>query len=340
MNPLHHTVSPHVGRAMLARADLLGLDRERLLAQAGISPELLASETRLLPVQFANLMRAMWEQTGDEYMGFCRQRSRVGTFPLMMHAILDAGTLGEALRHGAHFYRVLSDDIALHLLRHDDGSAELTLTLQAPELDPDHVLSETILLCWYRLACWLINRRIRLLAATFAYSAPAHVAEYQQLFPCTQLFDHNHTAMRFEASWLDLPVTRTRQELKELIRELPLGFFVKPVFQGSWGHRVRSALMQHGLPAPDLDTVAAGLFMTGRTLRRKLDAEGTSFQVIKDDWRRDQAMLALRQTGLSIQEVALRVGFREATVFIKAFRQWTGMTPGEYRTRLASRRRP
>ena len=72
----------------------------------------------------------------------------------------------------------------------------------------------------------------------------------------------------------------------------------------------------------------------------KLDAEGTSFQVIKDDWRRDQAMLALRQTGLSIQEVALRVGFREATVFIKAFRQWTGMTPGEYRTRLASRRRP
>lgn len=339
MNPLHHTVSPHVLGAMLARAEAAGCSRDALLAEAGISPALLDGHTRLLPLQFANLMRAIWRLTGDEFMGFTAHPSRVGTFPLMMHAALAADSLGEALRHGAHFYRVLSDDIQLHLHTTDDGQAAFRLRLRRPELDPQHVLSETILLCWYRFACWLINRRIHLCGTTFDYPAPAHEAEYHQLYPCPHQFGREHTQLLFDAELLALPITRSRDELKRLIRELPLGFFVKPVFQGSWGHQVRSQLLRAETPAwPDLETVATALCMTGRTLRRKLTAEGTSFQLIKDDLRRDQALTLLRQTSLSIQAVALQVGFREATVFIKAFRQWTGTTPGDYRARLRARR--
>lgn len=339
MNPLHHTVSPHVIRAMLARASAIGYDRDMLLSEAGIPPALLDdASTRMLPVQFANLMRALWRASGDEFMGFTERPSRVGTFPLMMHAALAADTLGEALRHGCHFYRVLSDEIRLSL-RETGDTARLCLRLRRPELDTGHVLNETIMLCWYRFASWLINRRILLLETRFDYPAPAHVDEYHQLYPCPHHFDQDETALVFDARLLDLPITRSRDELKALIRELPLGFFVKPVFQGSFGHRVRSRLLRNpdeGYPA--LATVAEELFMTGRTLRRKLLEEGTSFQVIKDDLRRDQALELLRQTALPIQAVAQQVGFREATVFIKAFRQWTGMTPGDYRARTVRRR--
>lgn len=335
VNPLHHTVSPHVARAMLERAAACGLDAAALLDEAGIPADLLTDPSRrLLPVQFANLMRAWWRRTGDEFLGFTAQPNRVGTFPLMMHAVLAAETLGEALRHGCHFYRVVSDEISLRLDR-DAEQARFTLRLRRPELDPRHVLAETILLCWYRFACWLINRRILLRETTFDYPAPAHVAEYHQLYPCPHRFGERHTTLVFDARTLDLPVTRSRDELKALIRELPLGFFIKPVFQGSFGHRVRSRLLQGGIAnLPDLDEVAADFFMTGRTLRRRLLAEGTSFQEIKDDLRRDHAMALLRERGDGIQAVAQAVGFREATVFIKAFRQWTGMTPGDYRMRL------
>lgn len=339
MNPLHHTVSPHVIRAMLTRATATGHDRDALLSEAGIPASLLDDPgARMLPVQFANLMRALWRLSGDEFMGFTERPSRVGTFPLMMHTALAAGTLGEALRHGCHFYRVLSDEITLSL-REEDGRAWFCLRLRRPELDTGHVLNETIMLCWYRFASWLINRRILLQETRFDYPAPAHVAEYHQLYPCPHHFDQDETALIFDARILDLPITRTRDELKMLIRELPLGFFVKPVFQGSFGHRVRSRLLRNpdeGYPA--LEMVAEEMFMTGRTLRRKLLEEGTSFQVIKDDLRRDQAMALLRQTREPIQSVAQQVGFREATVFIKAFRQWTGMTPGDYRARIATRR--
>jgi len=218
------------------------------------------------------------------------------------------------------------------------STAHFVLRLRRPELDTGHVLNETILLCWYRFACWLINRRILLSETTFDYPAPAHVAEYHQLYPCTHHFAHAETTLVFDARLLSLPITRSREELKALIRELPLGFFIKPVFQGSFGHRVRSRLLQgEGGELPGLDAVAADFFMTGRTLRRKLLDEGTSFQEIKDGLRRDQAMTLLRQTQTPIQSVAQQVGFREATVFIKAFRQWTGMTPGDYRARTRKR---
>jgi len=338
MNPLHHTVSQHVAQAMLMRAEIAGHDPDTLLREAGIPHALLEDPSaRLLPVQFANLMRALWRVSGDEFMGFAEHRSRVGTFPLMMHAALNADTLGEALRHGCHFYRVLTDEVSLSLREHD-ATAHFTLRLRRPELDTRHVLSETILLCWYRFACWLINRRILLTETTFDYPEPAHVAEYHQLYPCPHHFGHHETTLVFDARLLSLPITRSRDELKALIRELPLGFFIKPVFQGSFGHRVRSRLLQHeGGELPSLEAVATEFFMTGRTLRRKLLDEGTSFQEIKDGLRRDQAMTLLRQTQTPIQRVAQHVGFRDATVFIKAFRQWTGMTPGDYRARTHKR---
>jgi AraC-like DNA-binding protein len=201
------------------------------------------------------------------------------------------------------------------------------------------VLTETILLCWYRLACWLINRRILLTDTHFNYPPPAHEAEYRQLYPCPHHFNQERIALHFDARMLALPITRSRDELKLLIRELPLGFFIKPVFQGSLSHRVRSRLLQSGMAdLPSLDIVANELFMTGRTLRRQLLVEGTRYQEIKDELRREHAMALLREPHSSVNVVARNIGFREAAVFIKAFKHWTGMTPGEYRAHWQAQR--
>lgn len=339
MNPLHQTVSGHVVPAMLQCAISAGLDPEELLREAGIPTHWLNDTSgRLLPLQFANLIRTLWRCSNDEFMGFAAEPARVGTFPLMMHSVLSADTLGQALSQGAHFYRVLTDSISLRLTEHD-GIAEFELRLREPERDPDHVLTETILLCWYRLACWLINRRILLTDTHFSYPPPPHEAEYHQLYPCPHHFNRDRTALHFDARVLALPITRSRDELKTLIRELPLGFFIKPVFQGSLSHRVRSRLLQSGMAdLPSLDTVANELFMTGRTLRRQLLVEGTRYQEIKDELRREHAMALLREPHTSINAVAQDIGFREAAVFIKAFKHWTGMTPGDYRAHWQAQR--
>ena len=339
MNPLHQTVSGHVVPAMLQHAIRSGLDPELLLQEAGI-PSQWREDTsgRLLPLQFANLMRALWRCSNDEFMGFTAEPSRVGTFPLMMHSVLSADTLGQALSQGTHFYRVLTDSISLRLSERDD-IAEFELRLREPERDPGHVLTETILLCWYRFACWLINRRILLTDTHFSYPPPPHEAEYHQLYPCQHQFDAEHTHLIFDAEVLSQPLMRSREELKALIKTLPLGFFVKPVYQGSWGHRVRSRLLKVDFADfPSLAELARELHLSERTLRRKLESEDSSYQLIKDELRRDRAISLLRQRELDINVISHAVGYREASVFIKAFRLWTGMTPGDYRARSATKR--
>ena len=80
-----------------------------------------------------------------------------------------------------------------------------------------------------------------------------------------------------------------------------------------------------------LDAVAAALFMSARSLSRRLAVEGTKFQKIKDEMRRDLAIESLVKTHESIDQIAALAGFDNTPAFHRAFRAWTGSTPGAYR---------
>ncbi len=82
---------------------------------------------------------------------------------------------------------------------------------------------------------------------------------------------------------------------------------------------------------PDLDQVARQLHMSSQTLRRHLREEGGSFQQLKDHLRRDLAIYHLGRDELSIQDIAEQLGFSEPSAFHRAFKKWTGLTPGAYR---------
>jgi AraC-like DNA-binding protein len=74
--------------------------------------------------------------------------------------------------------------------------------------------------------------------------------------------------------------------------------------------------------------------MTSRTIRRKLSAEGSHFQQLKNGLRRDRAIHWLSQDNISLAEVGRRSGYQEVTAFIRAFKNWTGISPGDYRMKL------
>jgi AraC-like DNA-binding protein len=94
--------------------------------------------------------------------------------------------------------------------------------------------------------------------------------------------------------------------------------------------RVRGAL--HGRNA-SLVALAKSLRMSPRTLKRRLADEGTTFSAIRDDVRRQRALLLLDNRGLAIGEIATLLGYSELPNFTRAFRKWTGITPLAYRER-------
>ena len=70
--------------------------------------------------------------------------------------------------------------------------------------------------------------------------------------------------------------------------------------------------------------------MSNRTLKRRLAASGKSFRSVLDELRTETAMLLLRTGEFSMDEVAERLGFADASGFGKAFRRWTGVSPAVF----------
>ncbi|MDF5982204.1 helix-turn-helix transcriptional regulator [Pseudomonas aeruginosa] len=83
--------------------------------------------------------------------------------------------------------------------------------------------------------------------------------------------------------------------------------------------------------------MAQALHLSQRTLQRRLQEEGTSYQQLLDDTRRDMAEQYLQQPGLTLLEVAYLLGFADPSNFFRAFRRWFGCTPNEYRARRQER---
>ena len=284
---------------------------------------------RIDPQQFARLVQLLWERLDDEYLGFGRLKSKRGTFAMMGHAIIHCRTLEKALSRGALFYGLFPDAPTIRLEREGDWAR---LSVDDSSLwDPDHFLVECLLVIWHRLGSWLIGQRIRLEEATFTYAEPAHIAEYDLIFPCHRRFNAGRTSLLFHARYLGMPLLQDERTLKQFLEHSPADLLARPDGGDSLTSQIRRLLGRDCANWPDLDAVATQLHISPQTLRRHLREEGSSFQELKDHLRRDLAIYHLGRDELAIQDIAEQLGFSEPSAFHRAFKKWTGLTPGAYR---------
>lgn len=165
-----------------------------------------------------------------------------------------------------------------------------------------------------------------------AYPKPAHAALYQSVFRCPAYFDQATNEQVQHARWLDHPpqlgngvtyeiVRRTCDEILERMDTSP----------GLAGQVQQALLSQPGLFI-GMEAVAEHMGMSARTLRRRLEAEDTSYQAILREVRSHLAQRYLKETSLSTEQIALRLGFSETANFRHAFKRWTGQQPGAFRS--------
>jgi len=95
--------------------------------------------------------------------------------------------------------------------------------------------------------------------------------------------------------------------------------------------KVREILNDHLAEMPTVEDVANMLFMSAATLNRKLKAEQRSFQQIKDELRYSKAQRLLKETTFSVDQIADQLGYSDASNFAKAFKNWSGLSPSQYR---------
>lgn len=323
----------HHVRAVLRGARRSGVDTVPLLQAAQIPPLLLGDDrARVTPEQFARLFRALYRATQDEFLGLGPAPSKPGTFAMMCHAAFGCRDLGAATERAVTFYGLFPDGPDMVLERAPDEAVFAVRNDLAR--DEDRFLTECLVTIWHRLSSWLIGRRIPLRWAAFAYPPPPHKDEYEQLFGCPVQFGAERTGAAFEPHWLDAPLVRDEADLARMLRNAPFDLLSRREYGTTVTEQVRRALVRalgDSPRLPALGEIAARLAVSPATLRRRLAAESTSYQQLKDTVRRDAAIAGLAEGREPIADLAARLGFSEDTAFHRAFRRWTGTTPGAYR---------
>jgi len=329
MNSTHHTVAIQQVHSILQGARHRGLDVAPVLARAGIAPALLDSPlARISQGQYALLIRVLRRALRDESWGLLSRRVPPGSFGQCMRQLVRCATLHEALRGGFAFYHLLVDDFTPRLAVREGIAQVQFVPRSAPDARLDYAI-KAFMLFSFNAASWLVARRIPLLGVEYTSSMSTDISRVYQV-PVRH--GQPHIGLSFEARWLELPVVQSPQSLREFLAGSPANLIVKYRDTSSLTERIRR-LLRKGLGGelPSLEEVSEALAVTPQTLRRRLRDEGRGFQQIKDELRRDAAIEFLLHTQLPLLEIGNRVGFSEASTFHRAFKQWTGVAPGEYR---------
>jgi AraC-like DNA-binding protein len=327
------TVSTRLVNNFLNGISIDAATRDGFVQLAGIVPALLEQPgARITEEQFATLYRLLATHLDDEMPGLFSRPLRSGTTKFLCMCLLDAPYLQTALHRYARFHRMLVDDFSYELRR----EPQITRFAIIPNPKSGARLSafaqQLMLKFVHSFASWLLGRTVPVTRLHFAFEPPADASEYLYLYPGPVFFNQPESALYFPSALMDAPLAhRTKPDVRAFLAKAPQGWIFASLSPPTISHRVREFLESHFQAPNDIDAVAQALHFSVRTLCRRLEAEGTSFRLIKDALRRDIAVQRLTQTSRSIAAIAFELGFEDATAFHRAFKQWTGSTPGAYR---------
>jgi len=323
--------------AIVTACKRAGIDPAELLKAAQIAPELLQdTHARVTAVQFERLSLLAMQALDDEALGWFSRPLPWGSYGMLARASLSAPTLGVALKRWCRHHGLLTRDLRLSV---DTHASEARIVLQ--ELTPpggDGVLREfcqvSVLRNVHGLACWFIDSRIPLHGSSFTFAAPAHVSAYAVLFDGPARFNAEQTTIRFDARYLALPLKRDEAAMNQMLqRALPLQ--VRPYRRDRLlVPRVRQLLLTEPQATRNAHALAARLHTSARSLHRQLREENASLQTLKDEVRRERALQLLQRSAQPIKQVAEAAGFQNEKSFIRAFKNWTGMAPGQWRQNI------
>lgn len=171
------------------------------------------------------------------------------------------------------------------------------------------------------------------LQVQFSYPEPADTSEHRRLFGCNLEFDAPYDSILFDGQEVLRPLSMANEALAvlhdsfaEAQLDLLFGFSIVSRIRALISERLSQGQGQY-----DMESIAAALNISKRTLQRSLEKEGTQFKDVQNAVRRQLADHYLRHSHFNMKHVAYLLGFHDHSSFNKACSRWFGMTPGQYR---------
>ncbi|MCE0768093.1 AraC family transcriptional regulator [Pseudonocardia kujensis] len=321
-------------RGLPALVDALGGDPDALLARFGVTREAVSSDDAVIGVRSAGLLlETAAAELGRPDLGLLlAERQDAGVLGPLAVAIENARTLGEALASASRFLFVHSPALSIAQVA-DPEEVRGVLAVRYGAADPSGA-TQPLPAQAADLGLGLLHRIILLLHGGPYGLRSAHLA-HPPLVPVTRYTDFFGADVRFArpAAVLRLPAALTAAPVAggdRLLRTLALDYleshFAEP--GQTVAGRVRGALARSlGSAPPQVGDVARLLRLHPRTLQRHLAAEGTTFERVLDEVRRDAAHRLITTTDLPFGQVTAMLGLAAQSGLTRAVRRWFGTTP-------------
>lgn len=309
-----------------------GIDPAPIYVQAKIDAhKFLRPGTR---VPLSKMMR-LWDTavyiTDDPQFGLkVGARAEPSDFYVIGHAWLASATLKDALERLSRFIHVLSTALATAKVVEEDGMVVYMESLPDPDIELHRAAVDAGMVAFFRL-CEIIRReRVRPLKAELIFPQDKAHTYLNEFLQCPVTYGNEYEKIYFSKEECEQPLPGHIPDVVDSTSRIAEQY-LESLDQSKVATDVRQLLVQM-LPSgkTDQDTIANRLYRSTSTLQRQLSAEGTSYRDILETTRRSLAEKYLRDGNYSQAEIAYMVGFSDQSNFARAFKRWTGLSPGQF----------
>lgn len=329
------TTSSSWATGIVKALELSGLDCAALFEQLGLDFAALQDPDARFPQDdMTRLWQLAVEQSGNPAIGLNMGRVvRPASFHVVGYVLMSSPTLANGFERLVRYQRIIAEGADVMFRRLPDCYL-LILTVHGDLLPPTRQSAEASLATALALCGWLTGRVLEPMKVLIQGDAPVDLSPYHEAFHGPLEFNAAHDALMFRHEDLDAPLPTANAAMAAL-HDRFAGEYLARFAQTQVTHKARQALCRM-LPdgEPKREQVALSLHLSQRTLQRRLQEEGTSFQALLDQTRRQLAEQYLGQPRMTLLEIAYLLGFADPSNFFRAFRRWFDVTPGEYRARL------
>jgi AraC-like DNA-binding protein len=301
-------------------------DAETFWRATDLRPELVEdNDARLTPVQFSVAWAELVRQTHSAVALDIARHTPPGAFGIVEYVCRSAPTIGEALRRWVRYLNLLEDAVEVALVVEDDRACVRVIReCEAPANGARELCFALVARQARELA------GLQLLAVDFTHPT-RDPSPYRAWFDAPVRFGAPHSQLVIPRAALEAPLASSDPNLLSILTRAADELHRQRPADATMVTQV-ARVLREALRTDEahVDRIAKRLGLTSRSLQRRLKDEGTSFNAVREDVRRQLSRRYLDE-GLSIAEISFLLGFSEPSAFFRAFKRWNGMTPLEAR---------
>lgn len=276
--------------------------------------------------------RNLLQLTGDPLLGLRTGRAyTLQSYGLLGYAFLSAPTLRQALmvlrKYGPLAFSMFNIDFEV---RGREGVLFFSRQLEVPPDLLTYYVDRDLAAVLYGGAAELPEPLVPLGVACM-HGEEGRREDYEREFNCPVEFNTPRSELRFEAQTLDTPMPLRDAQTSSMLQQQCELLLARMSESSGFIDRVRQLIIARPGYFPDIDYVAEKLEMSSRNLRRKLSAEGSSYQQILDELRYELAREYLGTSSLPLEEISVLLGYSTPGNFSHAFKRWHGSSPRQFR---------